>query len=120
VAFWDALDIIGVNAYFKLRRRFDHALTDEAMRLAFAERWDEIFSNFDRMRAELGQEEVELMFTELGYTFRKNSTFEPWSYTTFSIIEWDDNDADEDDAPRRQLVVWGEQPVDHRERQIAI
>jgi len=117
VAFWDALDVMGVNAYFKLRESFDTPLTDEEMLAAFTERWKVIFGDLEAFRAGRGIGDRPLFFTELGYTIRKNSTFEPWSYTAFSIIEWDHNGTTE---LQRHLVVWQDQPVDYRERRIAI
>ena len=115
VAFWDALDVMGVNAYFKLRQRFDEPLGDDQMLGRFTLQWHKIFGDIEDFRGQHELATKPLLFTELGYTFRKNATFEPWSYTRFSIIEWGQSD-----PPQRQLVVWPEQPIDYRERRVAI
>lgn len=118
VAFWDDLDVMGINAYFKLREEFDRAMDEPTMRAAFTRRWEGIFRDIHAFRGLHGIVDKPLIFTELGYTFRNNSTFEPWSYTAFSIIEW--GAVDEGGERPRKLVVWKDQPINYQERQVAI
>jgi hypothetical protein len=53
-----------------------------------------------------------LIFTEIGYTFRRHSTIEPWAHGGFSVVGWGGH--------RPRLVVWGEQPIDYDERRSAL
>ena len=52
-----------------------------------------------------------VMFTELGYTYRKYSTLEPWGGYGFSVVG---------PVGKEQLMVWPEQPVDFSERALAV
>jgi hypothetical protein len=53
-----------------------------------------------------------VVFTELGYTFRRHSTVEPWAGAGFSVVGWK--------GAEHELVVWDEQPVDLEERRRAL
>ena len=112
VAFWDKLDVMGVNAYFQLKPNIDDSLDDEEMLALFTRRWEAILGKMARFQNKHGIEGMPIVFTELGYTFRKHSTVEPWAHAGFSVVGWKGHD--------RQLVVWGEQPVDYDERRLAL
>lgn len=107
VAFWDALDVIGINAYFSLRGGLDGS--SEVAH--YEARWRDVFDEIERFRDEQRLEQP-VVFTELGYTFRRHSTVEPWAHDSYSVVGWG--------ARRKGLVVWSEQPVDYGERQRAL
>ena len=78
----------------------------------FTTAWLTIFTRIDSFRQSRGLEDVPLLFTEIGYTFRRYSTVEPWNHGGFTVVGWKGH--------RRKLVVWGEQPVDRQERELAL
>jgi hypothetical protein len=110
VAFWNDLDFIGINAYFKLRRNITEKLDNKALAKIITASWDTIFHDFEQFK-DTNNFTSPLLFTELGYTYRENSTVEPWAHDEFSVVEWKDTN---------QLVVWYEQPKNYQERNIAI
>lgn len=106
VGFWDALDLIGVNAYFSLRRGLGPA------DLPTLERgWAEVLDDLEAFRAGAGLQDRPVLFTEIGYTYRRHSTIEPWGQNGFSLVRrdgvWD-------------LILWEDQPQDNRERARAL
>ena len=110
VSFWDALDFIGINAYFPLRSTLDTPLTREGLK----DSWGEIFRDIDAFRTthELTQP---IVFTELGYTRWRGVTVAPWSSQGF-IPLWDpDGDTDNDRA-----FFWESQPKEPTERALAM
>ncbi len=69
VAFWDLLDLVGVNAFYPLSDRPDATYEDY---LAGARRArDGISSVAERL-------EMPVLFVEIGYTTRKDAAVEPW------------------------------------------
>jgi len=110
VAFWNELDFIGINAYFKLRRNITEKPNENELRRLTTHSWDSIFNSIVEFKDE-NNIATPLLFTELGYTFRQNSTVEPWAHDEFSVIEWKDTS---------QLVIWYEQSKNYQERNIAI
>lgn len=112
VAFWSELDFIGINSYFSLRPHLDDRPGPDELLERFTTAWREIFTRIDSFRRSRGLEDVPLLFTEIGYTFRRYSTVEPWNHDGFTVIGWKGH--------RRELVVWGEQPVDRSERELAL
>lgn len=115
VSFWDRLDVMGINAYFKLR---DHLLPpDDREALAFAldQGWRKVLGEIDAFRALHGLEQP-VMFTEMGLTTRRNSTIETWADSGFAEVR-----RGPDAAPdETELVVWRQQPVDFEERALAV
>lgn len=111
VGFWDALDIIGINAYFPLRDLPRKAADTTRMRQQFDASWQKVLHAITEFKTTHGLGSKPMMFTELGYTFRRNSTVEPWAHSEFSLIR---------DRMRDHLVIWREQPVDYLERSLAI
>lgn len=75
VAFWDALDLVGIDAYWKLSRR--PTVDVGLLRLA----WVPIVRELAAFAARSGRQ---ILFTEAGYTSRRGSTTAPWSWTTSS------------------------------------
>jgi hypothetical protein len=112
VGFWSHLDVMGINSYFSLRSN----LTDAAERTEqldhFTHRWQDILAEIHSFKRSQAVEEMPFLFTELGYTFRRHSTVEPWSHGGFSVVGWK--------GKKKQLVVWYEQPIDYEERLLAL
>ena len=112
VGFWDRLDVIGINAYFSLRGGVGKGQIEPADAERFRRRWARIFGRIDGFRRQAGIEDKPVVFTEAGYTFRRHSTVEPWAHGGFSVVGWG--------TRRRNLVIWSEEPVDYRERALAL
>ncbi|NIM00474.1 MAG: hypothetical protein GTN89_06295 [Acidobacteria bacterium] len=111
VAFWSELDLVGINSYFSLRPHLDDRPDRQELLERFTDGWREIFNRIDAFRRDAGIEDKPVVFTEIGYTFRRYSTVEPWNHDGFTVVGWKGHD--------RKLVVWGEQPVDRSERELA-
>jgi hypothetical protein len=111
VDFWDQLDLIGINAYFPLRHR---DLPDElgGDRVAlFRSRWSTILHEIDDFRRQQGVPEHRVLFTELGYVKRANSTIQPWEAHGFTVLP-------SGEGPK--LMVWEDQPEEPLERAQAV
>jgi hypothetical protein len=118
VGFWDALDVMGINAYFKLRDRLVSG-GDEALYPLLVEGWSGVLGGIDAFRRTQGLGDMPVIFSEIGYTYRANSTLEPWADDGFALIR-DPAAGQGDERPPETLIVWREQPVDHRERALAV
>ena len=73
VPFWDALDAIGVQAYFPLVRSADGLPSDAELDRG----WDEVLAGLRRTAARVDRPVV---FTELGYNRSARAAVEPWKY----------------------------------------
>lgn len=106
VGFWDGLDLIGVNAYFPLRKELRPAGL-----ATFEEGWTKVLDDLQRFRQSAGLRDRPVLFTEIGYTYRRHCTVEPWGQNGFSLVPrdgaWD-------------LMLWEDQPQDNRERVLAL
>lgn len=110
VAFWDQLDLMGINAYFPLRRKgLARPASDELVPL-FTARWRTILESISAFQDELGIRR-RVLFTELGYVRRANSTIEPWAASGFSVLPSEDG---------THLMIWEDQPNDRAERAAAV
>lgn len=109
IKFWDQLDFIGINAYFKLRQlKTDINREDLFEELAYS--WDTIFQNLDQFRHENALSQPAI-FTELGYVYRENCTVMPWEGFGFSIAH----------TPKeKKLLVWRQQKHNLIERALAV
>ncbi len=106
VGFWDELDLIGINAYFPLRS--DLGPADEPT-LEYG--WARVLDEIDRFRHDRGLGARSVLFTELGYTYRRRSTLEPWSQRGFSLVR---------SGKGYELVTWADEPQDLSERAMAV
>jgi Glycoside Hydrolase Family 113 len=111
VGFWDALDLMGINAYFPLRKNILENNEENRLKDVLAEGWSRVFNRIDDFIGRQGLTDLPIIFTELGYTRRKNSTLAPWAGTGFSMIG---------PSSRKKLVVWQDQAEDAKERALAI
>ncbi len=111
--FWPSLDVMGVNAYFKLR---DRLLTDESERHLYpllVDGWKGVLGRINGFRQAQGQGlgDQPVIFTEMGYTFRARSTVHPWADDGFSLIPG---------PAGEEVVVWRDQPERFAERAWAV
>lgn len=123
VGFWDALDVMGVNAYFPLRRRL--AVEDPEELLALLRSgWRGVLGEIASFRREQELGPLPVVFTELGYTFQRGSTVKPWESVGFAVVA--EEEPSEGEAPveatstEERLVVFQDRPVDHVERSLAV
>ena len=106
IAFWEDLDVMGINAYFKLRKLEEE--TELRERLHYS--WDTTFVGIDRLQKKLKIKKP-VLFTELGYINRKNCTVMPWEGSGFSVVE---------QPFENHLLIWSEQEEEENERSMAI
>jgi len=111
VGFWNELDLISINAYFPLRKRDLPESSDSARVPLFTARWKNILQTIDAVRIQQGVPDHRVLFTELGYTRRANSTIEPWATHGFSVLP---------SPSGSRLMIWEEQPDDPAERAQAV
>ncbi len=111
VAFWSALDFIGINAYFPLSPYEDGARNPTQALARMQAAWDTVLTHIDGFRNQRGLQRRPVLFTEIGYTYRRYATVHPWNGSGFALVGPDS---------ARQLVVWDEQPVDFSERVLAM
>jgi hypothetical protein len=111
VGFFDELDVMGINGYFELRSYVDREPGEPELRETFRRRWRHVFDEVRQFRARHDLGDKPFIFTELGYTRRKNSTVEPWNHKGFSVLG---------KPGKRRLIVWREQPIDESERRICM
>jgi len=70
IKFWDALDVIGIQAYFPISN-IPGMVDQDQLREAWKERLEEL-NTFAR------KWNKHLVFTELGYDISENAAYEPW------------------------------------------
>jgi len=112
VGFWRHLDVMGINSYFSLRGNLSEGAEQAEQLELFTGRWDEILARIRAFKQSRDIAEMPVVFTELGYTFRRHSTVEPWNHGGFAVVGWK--------GRKKQFVVWSEQPIDHDERRLAL
>lgn len=111
VRLWPQLDLIGINAYFKLRATTK--LPDDSAEMArvLDAGWAGVWRDIRAFADDNGLADKAVLFTELGYTRRRGSTLEPWSSQGFSVV------GSERDP---ELIVWNAQHEDLNERALAV
>lgn len=111
VGFFDAVDLIGINAYFPLRDLPNPEASEQLLAAELEQGWRTIYAKIDTFRNEHGLGDKRVLFTELGYTRFQDMSVAPWAWDGFTLLEREAGD---------QLVVWPEQPLRPRERALAI
>ncbi|MFN3202871.1 MAG: glycoside hydrolase family 113 [Bradymonadia bacterium] len=74
VPFWDALDAVGVQAYFPLMKEGDGAKADRATLLAG---WQKVLDGLREVHTQTGKP---IIFTELGYSLTPVAATKPWAH----------------------------------------
>ncbi len=111
VGFWRELDLIGINAYFPLRERLQASSSEEELLATLRHGWHRILTRLDAFRHSEAIPSYPVLFSELGYTARTDSTIQPWAATGVSVVA----------APEgERLMVWEDQPPDSTERALAV
>ncbi len=115
VGFWDALDAVGVNAYFPLSR---WGLTAERLESELTARWLQVADGLNRLAARHGgpARVLPVILFELGWTRKAGSTVRPFSYRRVEALET----ADDDGGTSLTCIHWATQPEDPFERVAAL
>ena len=100
VGFWDALDVLSVNAYFPLSL---YGSARDERRGYMAERWRQIGAELTAAA------DLPLMMLELGWTRSAGATVRPYSYDRVEVLETSESD-------ELTCVHWSSQPADAGER----
>ena len=79
VGFWDALDVVAINAYFEIRPN-EPVAGREALGSILESGWRKVFQDIETFQGEQ-RLKLPLVFTELGYTQRAGCTVYPWDYS---------------------------------------
>ena len=118
VGFWDALDVVGANAYFPLSLR---GLTGERLDEALTESWERIAGDLNQLASLAGGagRVLPVMFFELGWTRKAASTVRPFSYHRVEVLETAPP-AGTDASPSLTCVHWATAAEDPFERVKAI
>ena len=118
VTFWDTLDFIGVNAYFSLRSEGSlvassdpETRNNDVLLAQLKDGWQTVLETMETFRQDHYIADKPVLFTELGYTYRSNSTVVPWAYDKVTLIDLEDT---------QDLLLAAEQTVDFEERAMAI
>lgn len=111
VGFWDALDAIGINAYYPLRDPESEPSGRGELLAALEAGWAEVLRGIEQLRARRGLGEMPVVFTELGYTPRAGATAAPWAGHGFSVVG---------DGDGTRLFVWEDEAIDPTERALAV
>ncbi len=78
VKFWDALDYIGVQAYFPLSKKQDVSVRD------LTEGWKDHLSQIEKIQRKFNKP---VIFTEIGYKSTNDTAIEPWKWPEVSDVE---------------------------------
>ncbi|MEM8993372.1 MAG: hypothetical protein AAGF23_01145 [Acidobacteriota bacterium] len=108
VGFWPRVDVMGVNAYFPLRVRIFERFDADTLYPLLLDGWRAALRQIADLRARQDLD-LPVVFTELGYTWRRRSTVKPWEHEGFSFL-----------AEAQRAVVWQDEPKELRERALAI
>ena len=114
VTFWEALDLIGINAYFPLRDSWTDP-RDPAWRAGLRAElragWRDVLAAVDRFRGEQGLLGHDVLFTELGYVGRENCSLRPWASQGLAVVPAGEGE---------RLLAWSGQREDPYERMHAL
>jgi hypothetical protein len=78
VQFWDALDIVGMNSYWKLGPDDDHTVSGEEIK----RRWAAIQKDLFGWQATVHKP---ILLLEAGWCSLSNASYEPWDYTRVEL-----------------------------------
>ena len=114
VGFWDALDVVGVNAYFPLSLR---GQAGQRLEEAMTASWLRVTSQLNDLATHSGGPGgvLPVMFFELGWTTKAASTVRPFSYQRVEVLETVPPSGPRA-APVLTCVHWATAPEDPFER----
>ena len=78
VKFWDALDYIGIQAYFPLTKKENVSVKD------LAEGWSDHLSDIEKTQRKFNKP---VIFTEIGYKSTTDAAIEPWKWPEEADIQ---------------------------------
>lgn len=111
VGFWDALDAVGVTAYFPLSRYGDQGADLDA-RLDAS--WRAVAADLQAVA------DKPIYLLELGWTRRRGATVRPWSYGRVDVLETDQPPPEPGAAVPLECVHWASQEATDEERRRAL
>ena len=119
VGFWDALDALGVNAYFPLSL---WGLEPEHRRRHMRSSWERIAVSVEDIarEADEGGSGLPVFLVEMGWTRKAGSTVRPYSYERVDVLESLATEAEVVSSPPLTCVHWLSQPQDASERVAAL
>ncbi len=114
VGFWDALDVVGVNAYFPLSLR---GQAGQRLEEAMTASWIRVASALNDLATRSGGpgQVLPVMFFELGWTRKAASTVRPFSYQRVEVLETV-SPSGPSATPVLTCVHWATAPEDPFER----
>ncbi len=111
VGFWNALDIMGINAYFQLRDPLEASRPAVRLQDELRRGWQRVFEQIEATRRTQSLGTMPVVFTELGYTQAQDGSYEPWAMQGLSVLGPQTN---------RRLYIWQDQPRVPDERAAAV
>lgn len=112
INFWDDLDYISINAYFKLRNENLKVRDKLELEQEISNYWLKHLNAIQEFKAQkLLPKNMGVVFSELGYVNKRECSLFPWKGFGFSIAGT---------GKTERLIVWDKQPVDLNERAMAI
>lgn len=113
VGFWDALDAVGVNAYYPLST---WGLSGERLQAALISSWWDIAGRLNELAERNGgaARVLPVVIFELGWTRKAGSTVRPFSYHRVEVLET--APVEPTGSPSLTCVHWATQPEDPFER----
>ena len=121
VGFWPSLDVMGINAYFPLRNRLLADESEEHLYPLLVDGWREVLGEISALHRGQSLEDLPVIFTEMGFTYRAKSTLRPWAHEGFALIPQATTLKDGSAGEAREVaVVWADQPQRLEERAWAV
>jgi hypothetical protein len=117
VGFWDALDLIGINAYFPLRTLKDRDAEGPELYDVLLDSWRTVLNRYTSFREENELGSMPVLLTEIGYTRRRRATLAPWAGSGFALLE---EPGDDLSPPARMVITWEQEPLVPQERAMAM
>ncbi len=104
MAFADALDLLGMNAYFEVGRDRPGDARAEAPTVAgLAARWEPILDGVERWSRRHGKP---VLVTEVGYPSRAGATLDPWNHLGEGAVDV----AAQEQGYRAFILAWSRRP----------
>lgn len=111
VGFWSVLDIMGINAYYQLRK-IGVSESESEQYQEMVKSWENIIKDIRGFQKEQSIENKPIIFSELGYIATENCTLAPWKGYDFSLLYGN--------TFEREFLVWEQQKANEEERAKAV